>query len=186
MSEAQAAADPNARLALLLHRCARADQAAFRELYALTSPQLLAVLLRMLRSRDLAEDVLQEVYLSVWRNAGEYDAAKGRVMTWLASIARYRALDQIRRAPPAGDPALLEDLPDELPEDGYGPAEGRRLEDCLEGLADGQRRSLALAYFDGLSQDEVAKTLRAPLGTVKSWVRRGLESLRRCMEGQPA
>lgn len=177
----------NLRLAGLLHRCARGDQAAFRELYALTSPQLLAVLLRMLRSRDQAEDVLQEVFISVWRNAAEYDAAKGRVLTWLASIARYRALDQLRRRPPpAADQALLEDLPDEQAEDDYGPAEVRRLEACLDRLADGQRRSLSLAYFDGLSQQEIARTLRTPLGTVKAWVRRGLEALRQCLDGLPA
>jgi RNA polymerase sigma-70 factor (ECF subfamily) len=177
--------DRDAALAELMHRCARGDQGAFRELYALASPQLLALLVRMLRRRDLAEEVLQEAFVSAWRNAADYDASRGRVMTWLVTIARNRALDELRRHQRAAlVPGVdLDQLPDEAAEESYGPAESRALAACLDALPDGQRRSVQLAYIDGLSQDEIARALRAPLGTVKSWVRRGLSALKRCIEG---
>lgn len=177
--------DRDGVLAELMHRCSHGDQGAFRELYALASPQLLALLLRMLRRRDLAEEVLQEAFVSAWRNATEYDAGRGRVMTWLTTIARNRALDELRRSKRAAVvPGVdLDQLPDEPAEEGYGPAEARALAACLDALPDGQRRSVQLAYLDGLSQDEIARALRAPLGTVKSWVRRGLAALKRCIEG---
>jgi RNA polymerase sigma-70 factor (ECF subfamily) len=183
--ELAATVDRDAILADLMHRCARGDQGAFRELYALTSPQLLALLVRMLRRRDLAEEVLQESFLSAWRHAAEYSASKGRVMTWLVTIARNRALDQLRAAKRAAlAPEVdLDALPDESDEPGYGPHESRALAACLEALPDGQRRGVQLAYLDGLTQQEIAESLRAPLGTVKAWVRRGLAALRRCLEG---
>lgn len=175
--------DRDQHLADLMHRCARGDQGAFRELYALTSPQLLALLIRMLRRRDLAEEVLQEAFVSVWRNAPEYTASRGRVFAWVTTIARNRALDELRRhqraAIDAG--ASLDDLPDEEGEETYGAAEVRALSVCLDALPDGQRRSVQLAYLDGLSHDEIARAMRTPLGTVKSWVRRGLASLKHCL-----
>ena len=177
-----AAADRDVHLADLMHRCAGGDQGAFRELYALTSPQLLALLIRMLRRRDLAEEVLQEAFVSAWRHASEYTASRGRVLSWLTTIARNRALDELRRTVRAAiDPgAAVEDLPDEESEESYGPAEVRALARCLDSLPDGQRRSVQLAYLDGLSHEEIAKAMRTPLGTIKSWVRRGLMSLKRC------
>lgn len=177
--------DRDGTLAELMHRCAMGDQGAFRELYALASPQLLALLVRMLRRRDLAEEVLQEAFVSAWRNAAEYDAGRGRVMTWLVTIARNRALDELRRHQRAAiTPGVdLDQLPDETSEESYGPVEARALATCLDALSDGQRRSVQLAYLDGLSQDEIAHALRVPLGTVKSWVRRGLVALKRCIEG---
>ena len=177
--------DRDRALAELMHRCAEGDQGAFREVYALASPQLLALLVRMLRRRDLAEEVLQEAFVSAWRNAAGYDAGRGRVMTWLVTIARNRALDELRRHKRAAlTPGVdLDQLPDETEEENYGPAEARALAACLDALPDGQRRSVQLAYLDGLSQDEIAQALRAPLGTVKSWVRRGLAALKRCIEG---
>lgn len=183
-----APAERDQQLADLMHRCARGDQGAFRELYALTSPQLLALLIRMLRRRDLAEEVLQEAFVSAWRNAPEYTASRGRVFAWLTTIARNRALDELRRhARAAIDPgASIDDLPDEEEEDTYGPAELRMLSRCLDALPDGQRRSVQLAYLDGLSHDEIAQALRTPLGTVKSWVRRGLAALKRCLAADEA
>lgn len=183
-----ASADRDARLADLMLRCAHADQGAFRELYALTSPQLLALLIRMLRRRDLAEEVLQETFVSAWRNAPEYTASRGRVFAWLTTIARNRALDELRRTQRAAiqHGVSLDDLPDEEGEDSYGPAEVRALSACLDALPDGQRRSVQLAYLDGLSHDEIAQAMRAPLGTVKSWVRRGLAALKQCLGGAGA
>jgi len=183
-----APADRDRLLADLMTRCARGDQGAFRELYALTSPQLLALLIRMLRRRDLAEEVLQETFVSAWRNAPEYTASRGRAFAWLTTIARNRALDELRRTRRAAiDPnAALDQLPDEEAEETYGPSEVRALAECLDALPDGQRRGVQLAYLDGLSHDEIAQALRAPLGTVKSWVRRGMLTLKRCLDAPEA
>ena len=181
----------NRRLADLLHACALGRQAAFQELYQQTSPQLFAVLVRILKRRDLAEEALQDALLSVWRNAGSYAADKGAPMTWLVSICRYRALDMLRREKRE---VSLDMAREDLGEDGIGEqkdvgdpvsvskAEERMLEECMGRLNDGQRRSVRLAYVDGCTHEEIATRIGSPVGTVKSWVRRGLESLKRCLE----
>lgn len=181
----------NARLRDLLHACAQGRQAAFQELYGQVSPQLFASLLRILKRRDLAEEALQDALLSVWRNAGSYSADKGAPMTWMLSICRYRALDTLRRgkrevplepvsedAEGGGAEFADESADGEL----ISRAEERALDDCMGRLNDGQRASLKLAYFDGCTHEEIAANLKSPVGTVKSWVRRGLESLKRCLE----
>ena len=184
----------NHRLTDLLHGVAQGRQAAFQELYAMVSPQLFAVLLRILKRRDMAEEALQDALLSVWRNAGSYSADKGAPMTWLVSICRYRALDALRRQrrEVSLEPMLegIEDgtaelagLVDESADSDFiSKAEERVLDDCMRRLNDGQRSSLKLAYFDGCTHEEIAANLGSPIGTVKSWVRRGLESLKRCLE----
>lgn len=181
----------NRRLADLLHACAQGRQAAFQELYGQVSPQLFSILLRILKRKDLAEEALQDALLSVWRNAGSYSAEKGSPMTWLVSICRYRALDMLRRErrEVSLEPAL------ETDEDGtagfadeaadpelISKAEERALEECMQRLNDGQQASIRLAYVDGCTHEEIAARIKSPIGTVKSWVRRGLESLKRCLE----
>ena len=180
----------NRRLTDLLHGTAQGRQAAFQELYGLVSPQLFAVLLRILKRRDLAEEALQDALLSVWRNAASYSAEKGAPMTWLVSICRYRALDSLRRTrhevrldPDAedgegGGVADAQEAGGEM----ISKAEERALDDCMQRLNDGQRASIKLAYVDGCTHEEIAASLKSPVGTVKSWVRRGLESLKRCLE----
>ncbi|HEX7966049.1 MAG TPA: sigma-70 family RNA polymerase sigma factor [Gammaproteobacteria bacterium] len=184
--------DRNRQLTDLLHACAQGRQAAFQELYRQVSPQLFAVLLRILKRRDLAEEALQDALLSVWRNAGSYAADKGAPMTWLVSICRYRALDMLRRE--KREVSLETDADGD--EDGalsalagvqedpvnVSRAEERRLEECMGRLNDGQQRSVRLAYVDGCTHEEIALRVGSPVGTVKSWVRRGLESLKRCLE----
>ena len=181
----------NRRLTDLLHACALGRQAAFQELYREVSPQLFAVLLRILRRRDLAEEALQDALLSVWRNAGSYSAEKGAPMTWLVSICRYRALDMLRRdrREVSLEPALAtsEDETAGLADEAADPeliskAEERALEECMQRLNAGQQTSLRLAYVDGCTHEEIAARLKSPIGTIKSWVRRGLESLKRCLE----
>jgi RNA polymerase sigma-70 factor (ECF subfamily) len=184
----------NRQLVDLLHGVSQGRQAAFQELYGLVSPQLFASLLRILKRRDLAEEALQDAFLSVWRNAGSYSADKGAPMTWLVSICRYRALDTLRRQRrEVSLEPMLEDVEDGTAElaglvdesaDGtlISKAETRALDDCMGLLNDGQRSSLKLAYFDGCTHEEIAAHLSSPIGTVKSWVRRGLESLKRCLE----
>lgn len=185
MAETAAGDARNARLADLLYRSASGDRAAFAALYRETAPTLFAWLLRLLRRRALAEEVLQDVFVSVWQHAAEYDAAKGRVMSWLARMTRNRALDRLRRERrlvPLDELAAAEEG-GEAPEEPRSHVEERALAECFEALAEGPRRSLRLAYLSGLSHEEIARALGAPLGTVKSWVRRGLASLKRCLEG---
>ena len=176
----------------LLHACAQGRQLAFQKLYQLTSPQLFAILVRILKRRDLAEEALQDAFINVWRNATSYTAQKGSPMTWLVSICRYRALDMLRRTQRevplesnSGEDgeAELETLADDAKvSELLSHAELRALKRCLEELSESQHRSLQLAYFDGCSHEEIAHALNSPIGTVKSWVRRGLQSLKRCLE----
>jgi len=178
----------------LLARTGLGDRAAFAELYRRTSAHLFGVVLRINRDRGQAEDVLQETYVNVWRAAGGFDAAKAQPLTWLTSIARNRAIDSLRRE--QAQPRLRsaeqdeeENVYDGVTDDQPGPlellrraAEARALGACMEMLSAPQRQSVALAFYDGLSHAEVAARLREPLGTVKSWVRRGLLALKACLD----
>jgi RNA polymerase sigma factor (sigma-70 family) len=184
-------------LAALLAQSGLGDRRAFAELYERTSGHLFAVVLRIQRDRAQAEDLLQEIYVSVWKAAAGFDAARAQPLTWLTHIARNRAIDSLRRA--QAQPRLEstsrdddDDRPDAaeaLADDGPGPldllgraADRRQLGACLERLSPPQRQSVALAFFDGLSHAEVAEHLREPLGTVKSWVRRALATLKGCLD----
>ena len=189
---ADAQQDRQHQLVDLLHGCAKGRQAAFQQLYKLTSPQLFAVLVRILKRRDLAEEALQDAFINIWRNASSYTAEKGTPMTWLVSICRYRALDMLRRerrevhldpSDEEDEDNLLNSLTDDSASgDLISHAEARALKHCLDELNEGQRNSLKLAYFDGCSHEEIAGALKAPLGTIKSWVRRGLQGLKQCLE----
>jgi len=191
--------DRSRELAQLLARAGLGDRAAFATLYERTSAHLFAVVLRINRDRAQAEDILQEVYVNVWRSAQSFDAAQSQPLTWLTSVARNRAIDSLRRAQSqpqiqaapgsGGNDAEDVDVYDQLADDSAGPlellsraADARALTHCMEGLSAQQRQSVALAFFDGLSHAEVAEQLRQPLGTVKSWVRRALMALKGCLE----
>jgi len=173
------------QLDALLAACAGGDREAFRSLYRFGSPRLFGLLLRMLGRRDLAEDVLQEVFVTVWNRAGDFRSSRGSATTWLTSIASNRAIDALRKSSRRPLSAVE---PDELPgrADPFGEValdqSSARLGECLELLGDDYRHSLALAFFEGLSHSEIAERLGRPLGTVKSWIRRALESLRGCLE----
>ncbi|HMV01472.1 MAG TPA: sigma-70 family RNA polymerase sigma factor [Rhodocyclaceae bacterium] len=176
----------------LIARVALGDQAGLRSLYDRTSAHLFGVILRISKRRDLAEELLQETYVSAWHNAAGYDPRQGLPMTWLISIARNKALDQVRSATarreielPRDEEGLERDIPDEGPDPlSLLAAAGDALavRQCLEAADSRQRQSLALAYYHGLSHSEVAERLESPLGTVKAWIRRGLESLKRCLD----
>jgi RNA polymerase sigma-70 factor, ECF subfamily len=170
-----------AELEQLLVRCAAQDPAALSELYQRVAAMLLAVIMRIVRQRDMAEDALQDVFMRIWQQARQYDQLRGRPLAWMISIARYRAIDLLR-----GQRAAVPILDDELPAESIAAAESSRtqsaLQRCLGVLPAPQQRCLVLAYQDGLSHEAVATSLGAPLGTVKSWIRRGLQSLRRCLE----
>jgi len=179
-------------LADLLARTALGDQAAFAELYRRTSPHLYAVAARILREPAAAEEVLQEAFVSIWHHAGRYAAELSQPQTWLASIVRNRCLDRLRRRD-LDRVSLTRDDDEEteidLPADGASPAdlliagaEAASVRDCVEQLPGGQKQAIALAFFQGLTHAELALALREPLGTVKSWVRRGLARLKQCLE----
>ncbi len=188
-----------ADLAALLGRVALGDRVAFDTLYRASSSHLLGVILRIQHDRAQAEDVLQEVYINVWRAAQSYNAALANPTTWLVSIARNRAIDSLRRKASSPDTVSSiargsddedeHDLLERMADDSPGPLEqleaasrARSLERCMDQLSADQRGSLALAYYQGLSHSEVADQMGQPLGTVKSWVRRGMQSLNTCLE----
>ena len=183
--------DRSARLADLLARTALSDQAAFAELYRLAAPHLYGVALRILREPALAEDLLQEAFVNVWHHAGSYNSAKAKPQTWLTSIVRNRCLDQLRRREPDTVTLTRDDDEPEMELEGMGPtpeelllsgADANSVRSCIEGLEGGQRQAIALAFVQGLSHAELAVHLRQPLGTVKSWVRRGLDRLKKCLD----
>jgi RNA polymerase sigma factor (sigma-70 family) len=184
-------------LAQLLAQSGLGDRRAFAQLYERTSGHLFAVVLRIQRDRAQAEDLLQEIYVSVWKAAASFDTARAQPLTWLTHIARNKAIDSLRRAqaqPRLESTSRDEDddrpeLTEALADEGPGPlellgqaADRRQLGACMERLSPPQRQSVALAFFDGLSHAEVAEHLREPLGTVKSWVRRALATLKGCLD----
>lgn len=163
----------------LLRGVGRADTSAFRTLYDQAAPRLFAIALRILGDRALAEDVLQEVFLRVWRRAGSYEAARGAPMAWLGTIARNAALDALA-ARRIDDDLDAAERP-ELAVAAVDPPDAR-LGQCLKRLPADQARAICEAYTYGLSHAELSQRLAVPLGTVKSWLNRGMASLKRCME----
>jgi len=173
----------------LLERCARADERALHELYELVAPLLFATLTRILRRRALAEEALQDVFVSIWQRASQFKAARGSPMAWMMSIARYRAIDLLRheRLGPVSVPDVPERVELESPpaeEAPWLPPVGV-MERCLGLLNDRQRNCLELAFVGGNSHEDISRLTGNPLGTVKSWIRRGLTSLRECLEAAP-
>jgi RNA polymerase sigma-70 factor (ECF subfamily) len=185
------------RLIALLDRIAdpaqtlRAREQAFQELYDLTSSKMYGLALRVVSNRDRAEDVLQDAYLQVWRIAGSYRSTLSPPLAWLGVVVRSRALDFLRRrASERADAALELDaaLAETIAGDAPTPMDTRQasetawaLHECLRKLEARQRQALSLAYLRDLSHSELSQQLRLPLGTVKTWIRRGLEQLRGCM-----
>jgi RNA polymerase sigma-70 factor (ECF subfamily) len=180
-------ADPTQdRLAQLLSRIALADRAAFEQLYLATRAKLFAVSLRIVRERFLAEEVLQDSFLSIWAHASEYARARSAPLTWMTAIVRNRSLDVVRRTreEPDIDDALTAALvdPDAAPDrEALARSRAHHVRACLEELEPGERQSIALAFFHGLSHAELARHLGRPLGTVKTHIRRGLMRMRDCL-----
>jgi RNA polymerase sigma-70 factor (ECF subfamily) len=177
--------EPPDEAAFLLQLCAQGDRAAFHRLYQGHAPRLHGVALRILRQPALAADALQDAFLQIWQQAHRFDPARGSAGAWLVSLVRYRALDIARRraselpgyeAPDSPDPS-----PDALARLA-GSMEAARLRTCLEGLEPERRELILRAFLDGLTHADLATRHNMPLGTVKSWIRRGLLALRQCLE----
>lgn len=170
----------------LVHRLASGDRSVFPALYRATSAKLYGIILRILRRRDLADEVLQEVYVRIWNNAASFDSARASPITWMATIARNRALDEVRKVGPVPieetpeafeveDPQMLASEKMEIA------AELTRLQACLEALEPERREIVKLAYFDGCSREELSTRFGHPVATIKTWLHRSLKQLRGCL-----
>ena len=170
-----------------MSRIAAGDRQALRQLYEATVSKLFGVCLRILSDRDESEDVLQEVYLTIWRRADRFDPGRASVMTWISTIARNRSIDRLRARGPLAYAEPVEEL--EI-EDGAVGAEAlvqaaqdeTALARCLGELDARTAGVIRTAFLEGVTYEALAARLNAPLGTVKSWIRRGLLKLRGCLE----
>ncbi|MEZ5856809.1 MAG: sigma-70 family RNA polymerase sigma factor [Hyphomicrobiaceae bacterium] len=175
-----------ADLAALMTRVAQRDSAAFADLYAATSAKLFGTALRIVKRRDIAEEVVQEAYVAVMQRAGTYDASKGSVIGWMATIVRNRSLDLVRRATPinTGDSEAAERVADEGPDALRQLTESedtQRLLNCLEALEPERKEMILLAYFHGESREMLGQRFGCPTGTIKTWLHRSIGQLRECM-----
>lgn len=172
----------NDHMEALLARVALRDRKAFHELYEVSSSHLLAVALRILHSRAQAEEALQDGFVQIWQNAKGFNPAKARASTWMSAIVRYRALDAVRRH---GRESSWDDLADsaasEIPA-WHDSTPEPRLQPCLQELGNNPRECVTLAFVEGYSHQELSSRLDTPLGTIKSWIRRGLNQLKECLE----
>ena len=173
-------------LGSLLSRIAKRDAAAFSALYQQTNAKLYGVVARILTRGDVAADVLQEAYVRIWEKAGDFDPAKGSPLAWMATIARNRALDEVRRVRPVSledQPAGFEPAAEDI--DPLAPRERSEgltaLVDCLKALDEEKRAVVLLAYYRGLSREALAKRFGRPVPTIKTWLHRSLAQLRDCL-----
>lgn len=175
----------NEKLAKLINQCCIGDKKALEQIYALSSPQLFGLILRIVKRRDWAEDIMQESYINIWYKATSFQHAKGHAMAWMATIARNKALDWLRRHPyrEVNELELPELTMDISPMEQLGfEQEFKQLEDCLKELNGAQKEAILMSYYQGFTHSELAKILKSPLGTVKSWIRRGLSQLQACLQ----
>jgi len=184
-------ATTNDDLARWLARAALRDRAAFEQVYRATSAHLLSVAFRILNQRERAEEILQEAFINVWHNAASFNPAVASPMTWLINIVRNKAIDALRSGKTErGSTVELDDeamqiagdesqQPQRLLEESL---QRLKIDACMASLSAQQRQALALAYYRGLVHTEIAESIGAPLGTVKAWVRRGLDRLKTCLE----
>lgn len=168
-----------------LQQIALGDREAFKRLYQATSAKLYSVSYAIVRRESAAEDAVQDTFIKVWHRASDYSVTKGSVMSWLISMVRYRSIDLMRNR---HNSMQYEDTPDQLPAvDTLDKSldslhENHQLKLCMDELQPQTRQCLQLAYINGLSHQEVSDYLSEALGSVKSWIRRGLENLKRCLK----
>jgi RNA polymerase sigma-70 factor (ECF subfamily) len=176
-----------AYLAELLARTGLGDRAAFSSLYKATSAKLFGLALRILVRRDLAEEALQDAFVKIWHNADSFNPEKAAALTWMTTIVRNRCLDLLRVSPHETVLAEEQSFDDWASED-LGPlqeitasSEAKALLNCMGELAPLQRQAIAMSYFHGLAHEQLAQQLVQPLGTIKTWIRRGLQVLKNCL-----
>lgn len=179
----------------LLARCALADASALKVIYDCTAGYLNAIAMRLLRSPDLSNDVLQEAFVQIWQNAGSYRADLAKPLTWMASIVRYRALDRLAKESRHWRHELVDEESDRLNSIGGGAEpdqllEGQKLQgmlaSCLEILSERNRRCVELAYLEGYSREELAQKFGTNANTIKSWLYRSAERLKQCLDAKLA
>lgn len=175
----------DAPLGTLLAAVALGEHAALRAIYDREGTRLFGIAVAILRDRAAAADAVQDAFLRLWQRARQYDPARGEARAWIAAVVRHAALDAARargREHFTDDPALGDQaVPPEAFDRLAAASDGARLRDCLNGLDDRHRNYIVLAFVHGLSHSQVAARLDLPLGTVKTWIRRGLQQLRDCM-----
>ena len=176
-----------ARLTEVLVATGAEDRVAFQQLYALTSAKLFGITLRICGDRQAAEDVLHEVYLTIWKRAGAYEPGRASPITWLATIARNRAIDWrraqiVRRAMPIDEMQPVADPAPLASDMMIADQSSHALYRCLDELDQPQREAIRTAFFDGVTYAELAERRTVPLGTMKSWIRRGLAKLKECLD----
>ena len=183
----QSPSDGPERVARLIHRVAQKDRQAFALLYDATAPKLMGTVLRILRDREWANDVIQDSYLKIWQKAGQFQDGKSSPITWLVSIARNGAIDELRKHP-AGRTTNSDEL-DEMP--GRQTSAQEQLEDqraatqlnyCIDQLEKDRQDMVRLAYLSGWSREDLASQFEQPVNTVKTWLHRALKQLKRCLE----
>jgi RNA polymerase sigma-70 factor, ECF subfamily len=183
----------DATLQQLLSRVALQDRAALRSLYDASAGRLLAIVQRMLDDRALAEDVIQDTFVTVWQRAAQFPALRTSPLAWLTTIARHRAIDVMRRRKPETSMTWhdsdgqehqhdVADTSATPPQQLQQQQDDSRLSHCVGRLDEAPRQAVLLAYYEGLTHEELAARLQRPLGTVKTWVRRSLLQLKSCLE----
>lgn len=175
-------------LASLIAATADGDRGAFAELYRLTSARLLGTICRMTGDRHLAEEILQEAFLTIWQKAGHYSPALGAPIAWMTTLVRHKAIDRLRLVGGSREIAFGADADFEQLLGGTSPANETQIVleqsimHCLQKLKEKQQRLILLAFYNGLTHEELSTETRTPLGTVKSDVRRGLLDMKVCLE----
>lgn len=175
--------DHQDRLADLLDACGNKDRAAFREFYDLTTRFTFGLIVTIIRDRAQAEEIAQEVYVTIWKKAASFKSAKGSPLSWVATIARNRAIDRLRAERARGFVSFTDEVPDLADESQSAElsADAVTVLKVLDTLRPELRQALLLSYFKGYTNSELAEVMDVPLGTVKTWVRRGLEALREAL-----
>lgn len=169
----------------LVGRVAAQDRDAFRAFYSATAGKLFGLALRMLRDRAAAEDAVQDAFVDIWRQAASFDPARGAAFAWAAVIVRHRAIDALRRDgrnPAARNPVEIDEIAPLVAPGGAGTVELMALMRCLGELEPEVQKMILLAYLEGHSREELAESFERPVNTVKTWLRRGLQALRGCLE----
>jgi RNA polymerase sigma factor (sigma-70 family) len=176
------------QVSVLIGQVANGDERALKDLFERTSPKLFGICLRILNDKQDAEDALQDVFVSVWRRAASFDASRSSPITWLATIAKNRAIDRLRSSQrhrstvPVEDGFEVADTAADAFQVAALAQEGERLRNCMDKLEAQHCGAIRDAFFDGLAYSQLAERAGVPLGTMKSWIRRGLQSLKKCLE----